>query len=211
MTSLFSALFANVLKTLNRRQFRLKFWPRHTQTNIAAKQALAAADGGFQALHVAYATAAAYQETQARRLDLRGDFFMLLALVTTPTSLLITAINFANGATPLWFLAPFICFIFPTVVGISFWFNADIPDDIESALRHTLPMFGGLQHFPASIWATHNAQLLRTFPVFHTFFFEFLLQLTFTPKESEVFHQLLADGYEGSLDNLILASRSLAN
>jgi len=211
MTSLFSALLANVLKTLNRRLFRLKFWPRHTRTLIAAKEALAAADGGFQALHVAYATAAAHQETQARRLDLRGDFFMLLSLVITPTSLLITVVNVANGATPLWFIAPFICFILPSMLGISFWFKADIPDDIESALRHTLPMFGGLQHFPASIWATHNAHLLRTFPAFQTFFFEFLHQLTLTPKESEVFHQLLADGYEGSLNNLILASRSLAN
>jgi hypothetical protein len=96
------------------------------------------------------------------------------------------------------------------MLGLSLWFNADIPDDIEIALRHTLPMFGGLQHFPASIWATHNSHLLLTFPVFQNFFFEFLHQLTLSSKESEVFHQLLADGYEGSLADLIVISRSLA-
>jgi hypothetical protein len=210
MIQAFSASLAHLSETWQRRLFRLRFWPRHSHIRITAQEALAAADGGFQALHVAYATAAAHQETQARRLDLRGDFFMLVALVTTPVSLIITVLNVANGAHPLWFLVPFICFFFPTMLGLSLWFNADIPDDIEIALRHTLPMFGGLQHFPASIWATHNSHLLLTFPVFQNFFFEFLHQLTLSSKESEVFHQLLADGYEGSLADLIVISRSLA-
>ena len=211
MASSFFSLLAHASKTYFGRLYRLRFWPRYSLSQNAAQDVLTGTEGGFQALHAAYSFAAAIQEVQTRRIDLFGDLFMLLALVTSPVSLFITVINVANGVTPLLFFLPFTCFFLLTSIGLSLWFTAGMPDDIEGALRRALPIFGGLQQFPASIWATENAQLLRTFPVFQTFFLEFLLQSSFSPKESEVFHQLLADGYEGTLGNLIATSHSLAS
>jgi len=204
-------VFAHLSKIWTQRRYRLKFWPRHTRTRLAAQEALAAAKSDFQALHLAYSTAAAHQETQARRLDLKGDFSMLTALCGGVVSLIITVVTVANGASPFWFAIPIVTFLFPLMFGIHFWMNAEFPEDSDTALRHSLEMFGGLEHFPATIWASHNDNLLRTFPLFRTLFSEYFGTLVLNSKESEVFHQLLADGFEGPLRDLVTTARSLAS
>lgn len=202
-------LLAFIPSQLLRRNFPKLSSPRVRESS-SGKAELHACRTASEAVNLLHSTAISFQDRSCRRLDARGYMFMVITLIGLPVSIILTLILVMDGASAWWMLSPFLAFSFPALYGASCWARSEYCEDPEPDLRAAITYHGGLGELPASIWAEPNEYLFHRYPLLLPLRHQYLSTIQLTPVGIEIFDQLVADGFAGTLDDLASASQLLA-